>query len=279
MSTRRVLITLAIVAGLALTGCKPAATTAPAPAADAKPPVATVNGQPISADMFAVFVQMQSGGKKPEDIPADKRKEMLDLLVGIVAGEQEAEKENLGQDPDVRGRLELNKVNILFSALAQKYLKEHGPTDAEIRAEYDAKVAAAPKAEYRARHILVKSEDEAVANDVIAKLGKGAKFEDLAKQYSIDPSKGQGGELGWFSPNSMAPEFSAAVMNLKKGEYTKAPVKTQFGWHVIQLEDTRPVTAPAFDQVKDRVAAMLKDKKLRDYIEQLRKAAKVEEKS
>jgi len=170
-------------------------------------------------------------------------------------------------------------VNILFSALAQRYLKDHGPTDAEIRAEYDAKVAAAPKNEYRARHILVKAEDEAVANDVIAKLGKGAKFDDLAKQYSIDPSKSQGGELGWFAPGSMAPEFSAAVMNLKKGDYTKSPVKTQFGWHVIQLEDTRPVTAPPYEQVKDRIAAMLKDKKLREYVEELRKQAKVEEKS
>src|SRR5215472_3796990 len=107
MSTRRVLLPLAIVAGLALTGCKQAATP-PAPAVSATPPVATVNGQPISADMFAVFVQMQTGGKKPADVPADKRKEMLDLLVGIVAGEQEAEKQNLGQDPDVAGRLELN---------------------------------------------------------------------------------------------------------------------------------------------------------------------------
>ena len=271
MMTRSMKMTVAGAILFALAACNPAA-KAPSGAAP-KPPVATVNGKAITADEFAIFVQTQTG-KKAEDLNPEQKKQIVDLLVGAEVGAQEAEKQGLANDPETKARLDFDRTNILFSALAQKYMKDKTPTEAELKAEYDARIAQMPKNEFKARHILVKTEDE--AKDVIAKLDKGAKFEDLAKAVSMDGSKSQGGDLGWFQPGQMVKPFSEAVEKLAKGETTKAPVQSEFGWHVIQLEDTRPITPPPFDQVKDRIAPMVQQKKIKDYIDGLRKAAKIE---
>jgi peptidyl-prolyl cis-trans isomerase C len=271
MMTRSMKMTVAGAILFALAACNPAA-KAPSGAAP-KPPVATVNGKAITADEFAIFVQTQTG-KKAEDLNPEQKKQIVDLLVGAEVGAQEAEKQGLANDPETKARLDFDRTNILFSALAQKYMKDKTPSEAELKAEYDARIAQMPKNEFKARHILVKTEDE--AKDVIAKLDKGAKFEDLAKAVSMDGSKSQGGDLGWFQPGQMVKPFSEAVEKLAKGETTKAPVQSEFGWHVIQLEDTRPITPPPFDQVKDRIAPMVQQKKIKDYIDGLRKAAKIE---
>ncbi len=275
MITRSVKLTAALATVLALAACNPAAKpkSADAPAAAEKPAVATVNNKTISAAEFALFVQTQTG-KKPEDLPVEQRKQALEVLVGVEAAAQEAEKQGLASDPDTKARLDFDRTQLLFQTLAQKFLKDKTPTDAELKAEYDAKIAEMPKTEYKARHILVKTEAE--AKDVLAKLAKGAKFEDLAKAVSVDGSKTQGGELGWFGPGQMVKPFSEAVAKLNKGETTKEPVQSEFGFHVIQLEDTRAVTPPPFDQVKDRLAPMIQQKKVKDYIDSLRKAAKIE---
>jgi peptidyl-prolyl cis-trans isomerase C len=156
----------------------------------------------------------------------------------------------------------------------QKYLKDRKPTEQELRAEYETQVAAMPKTEYHARHILLASEP--TAQKIIERLDKGEKFDAIAKSDSLDPSKSTGGDLGWFSPERMMPEFSGAVVALKPGEYTHNPVHTQYGWHVIQLLDTREVTPPPFDQVKGRLEQIVQAKKFRSYTDDLMKTAKVE---
>jgi peptidyl-prolyl cis-trans isomerase C len=155
-------------------------------------------------------------------------------------------------------------------------LKGYQPTDAELHAEYDSAVAAMDKNEYHARHILVADKDQ--ADQVVKKLKGGAKFEDLAKSQSIDGSKTNGGDLGWFTLARMVKPFGDAVKGLKKGEYTQQPVQTQFGWHVIKLEDTRDVTPPPFDQVKSQLTNAVIRKKLQAYVDQLKKDAKIEKK-
>ena len=154
------------------------------------------------------------------------------------------------------------------------YLKDRKPTDAELKAEYDTQVAAMPKMQYKARHILVKTKEEADA--IIAELKKGAKFEKLAAEKSLDGSKTNGGDLGWFSPGNMVKPFADAVAGLKKGETTSTPVQSEFGWHVIRLDDTRETAPPSFDSVKDRLAQIVEAKKFKAYGDSLVKAAKVE---
>ncbi|MBS0394402.1 MAG: peptidylprolyl isomerase, partial [Proteobacteria bacterium] len=273
MTTRLWIPALATVAALGLAACNKGGQTAPA--ASAKPPVATINGQPISAEAFAVFTEAQLN-KKPEDVAPEQRKKLLESMEDLYAVAQEAEKQNVASDPDVAARIELGRLNTLASAAIQKFIKDKQATEADLKAEYDRQIGQMPKAEYHASHILVK--EEAQAKDVIAQLGKGAKFDALAKKLSADPgSASKGGDLGWFTPEKMVPPFSAAVAKLSKGEYTKEPVQTQFGWHVIRLEDSRPITPPPFEQVKDRLGGLVQQHQAREYIEGLRKVAKIEE--
>jgi len=133
-----------------------------------------------------------------------------------------------------------------------------------------------PKTEYHARHILVATEQ--FAQKLIDQLDKGGKFEELAKKESMDPSKDNGGDLGWFTPDRMVPPFSQAVVGLTKGGYTKKPVQTQYGWHVIRLDETRDVAPPPFDSVKDRLGQIVEAKKFKSYTDELAKTAKIEKK-
>jgi peptidyl-prolyl cis-trans isomerase C len=186
---------------------------------------------------------------------------------------QEAVKQGLDKSGDTGFILELSRLNVLGQAAGEHYLKDKKPTDAELRAEYDAYLAAAPKSEYHARHILVATEP--FADKIIQRLGRGEKFEDLAKVESMDPSNSNGGDLSWIRPESVPPEFMKALETLKPGEYTKAPVQTSFGWHIIQLVETRPVTPQSFDQRKPRIEQEIERKKFKDYVDDLMRAAQV----
>src|SRR6185295_14547235 len=139
----------------------------------------------------------------------------------------------------------------LQQAVSERYLKDKKPTEQELRAEYETQVASLPRLEYHPRHILVATEP--FAEKLIAQLDKGAKFEDLAKRESMDSSKDNGGDLGWFTPDRMVKSFADAVVALKPGDYTKTPVQTQYGWHVIQLVETRDLSPPPYDKVKQRL--------------------------
>jgi len=183
-------------------------------------------------------------------------------------------KEAVDKDPDVAAQLAVVRMRVLADAESAKYLKDKEPTDAELHAEFDSAVAAMDKTEYHARHILVSSKEAADA--AIKKIKGGAKFEDIAKAESTDSSKANGGDLGWFTLARMAKPFGDAVKGLKKGEMTATPVQTQFGWHVIKLEDTRETSPPPFEQVKQQVSNGVMQKKLQTYVDGLKKTAKIE---
>ncbi|MFI4913570.1 MAG: peptidylprolyl isomerase [Steroidobacterales bacterium] len=263
---------------LAVTACNRAsnsASTSAPPAAPAEKPVATVNGTPISREMYDYYVKSTTN-KASSELTAEQRTQLLDNLIRGELVAQQAMKDGVDKATETASQLDLARIQILEQADVEHYLKDKKPTDAETKAEYDAQVAAMPKTQYHARHILVAATDEAKAKSIIEQLKKGAKFEDLAKKDSIDSSKDQGGDLGWFSPSNMVKPFADAVVALKKGEYTQAPVQSQFGWHVIRLDDTRETPVPPFDQVKDRVVQIVEQKKFKSYTDDLLKSAMVE---
>jgi peptidyl-prolyl cis-trans isomerase C len=256
---------------------KQVASTAPQSAPpSSSPALAVVNGTPISRTEFDVYVKNLLQGKQQE-LTADQKSQVLDELIGMQLLAAQAEKDGLQNDPDTQAQLQLLRTRVLADAASQKYLKSQQPSDMELHAEYDAGVAGMDKTEYKARHILVASKE--LADQMIKKLKAGAKFEDLAKANSTDNgSKNNGGDLGWFNPARMVKPFSDAVKNLKKGEVTPEPVQTQYGWHVIQLEDTREATPPPFEQVKAQLTNGAVRKKLQAYVAELKKDAKIERK-
>jgi peptidyl-prolyl cis-trans isomerase C len=268
---------LTVGALLALAACsKPGATDKPAAAAatPAKPPLVTVNGIALSQQLFDEYVQAVA--RKPSsELTAEEREQLKENLVRIALIAEQAEKDGLTQDPDVATRLQLTRLEVLQQAAGKKYLKENTPTDAVLRAEFDAQVASAPLVEYQARHILVSSED--VANKIITQLNAGSDFATLAKRLSSHKESAQrGGDLGWFGPRDMDAGFTNAVALLKKGEYTKTPVQTTFGWHVIQLQDTRDRAPPVFDDVKDRLTQFVVAKKFKAMSDAMLKSAKID---
>ena len=268
---------LVVGAALALAACgKPAAEkTTAAPATPAKPPLITVNGKPISNELYEDYVKAVTQGKGSSELPPDVQEQIKENLVRIELLAQQAEKDGLTQDPEIASRLELSRLNLLQQAVGQKYLKERTPTDAELRAEFDTQMASSPLVEYHARHILVSSQD--VAQKVIDQLKNGGDFASLAKRLSSDKgSAAKGGDLDWFPPNAMVKPFSDAVALLKNGEVTKTPVQTEYGWHVIQLLGTRDRAPPSFEAVQEQLKQIVMSKKFRAYSDELLKAAKVE---
>jgi peptidyl-prolyl cis-trans isomerase C len=245
--------------GLLLTaGC----TKADTPAEATGKPVAVVNGTPISRDVFDLYVKTRHQGKTAGDLTAEEQGEALDELIKMYVGAQEADKHELvGKSA---------RAELLF----KKFTEGAEPTDAELKAEYDARIAEAPKEEFHARHILV--DDEAKAKELIAQLDKGGNFEQLAKDNSKDGSATEGGDLGWFNANQMVKPFSDAVQQLETGKYTATPVKSEFGWHVIRLEEKRATTPPPFDTVKTQLGPLVNQKKFEAHLDELVKTAKVE---
>jgi peptidyl-prolyl cis-trans isomerase C len=184
---------------------------------------------------------------------------------GIAAG--------LDKDPSVKAQISLTRANVLSETILKRYLDEHPVTDEQIQAEYDNQVATTPP-EYNARHILV--DDKALAEAIIEKLKAGGDFAALAKEHSKDGSAQSGGDLGWFSPQQMVPPFADAVEKLEKGKFSLTPVETQFGWHVILLNDKREASLPPLAQVKDRVKQLVQRKMVTEHVEELRKASKID---
>lgn len=236
---------------------------------------ATVNGETITTKDFDSFVTaMTNGALTADKLTPEQRKMVTDRLIVMHVAAADAVKNGLEKQPDTEAELKMMRLNVLSSATIKKYIDGIKISDADVQAEYTTKYGT-PKREFKAQHILVKTQEEADA--LIAKLKKGADFSELAKKNSIDPGSGKnGGELGWFAEGAMVPEFTAAVEHLEKGKFTETPVKTQFGYHIIKLEDTRDSSPPPLDQVKPQIENELKQKKVQEYIESLRKDAKVD---
>ncbi|MGZ8158116.1 MAG: peptidylprolyl isomerase [Methylobacter sp.] len=248
----------------------PAATAAPV--VDKADAIAVVNGQYISKSALETLEKEIAERSHGQTFPKEKLVEELvqrELLV------QDATQKQLDKSPEVIAQLEAAKKALLTQADLQNFIKANPVTEAEIKAEYDSKVAAEKGTEFKARHILVKTEAE--AKKLIAELDKGADFAKLANKNSLDAKESQnGGDLGWFSAGQMVAPFSEAVSALEKGKYSKEPVKTQFGFHVILKEDSRPLTPPPLEAVKEQLTPFLQRKKVQGMIETLRKQAKVE---
>jgi len=272
-STQRTRVFAVAAITLLLAACgKGQQAAAPAAATDkpATPPVAVVDGTPISREAYDDYLKSLLRGKPLTDVTAEEKNQVLDQMINMQLIAAQADKDGLDKDPDVATRIALLRTQILADAAAQKYVKSNEPSDQELHAAYDATT---DKTEYHASHILVPTKEK--ADQLIKKIKGGAKFEDVAKAESTDNSKANGGDLGWFTVARMVKPFGDAVKGLKKGEFTTNAVQTQYGWHIIKLEDTRD--AP-FDQMKPQLTNGIMQKKFQDYIDGLKKTAKIDKK-
>jgi peptidyl-prolyl cis-trans isomerase C len=235
--------------------------------------LAVVNGKPVPSSRVEALKQQveRSGRPVTPEILAQIKEELIAREIFM----QEARKRGLDASEDYKAQLELARQSLLIRELFANFQKKNPVTDAEIKAEYDKFVAANGGKEYRARHILVEKEDEAKA--LIADIKKGGKFEDLAKKASKDPGSGaNGGDLDWANAASYVPEFSNAMVKLEKGQMTDTPVKSQFGFHIIRVDDVRDAQLPKLEEVKPQITQQLTQSKLGKFQEDLRSKAKVQ---
>ena len=276
MMPRKSRILLACAASmLVLSACNPddKAKSAAGPAAK-EAAAATVNGIAISKNRVDMIVKQGLASGQPDSPEA--RKGIIEKLAMQTLAADEAIKKGLDKSPEIMAQIDLIRQSVLANAYVQDLIKNSTASDDMLKAEYEKIKATITGTEYKARHILV--EKEADAKDIIAKLKKDpGLFEKLAMEKSKDAgSKVRGGELGWFDLSRMVPEFGSAVSKLEKGAITQKPIKTQFGYHVIQLEDTRPIEAPPFEEVKPQLAQHLQQQNVQKQMEDLKAKAKIE---
>jgi peptidyl-prolyl cis-trans isomerase C len=236
--------------------------------------IAIVNGKAVpKARVEALMSQALRQGNQQRT--PELEQQVRDEVVLREMFMQEAEKRGLAASPDYKAQMEFARQTILIRELFADYQKKNPVTDAEVQAEYDKFKSQSGGTEYRARHILVEKEDD--AKSLIAQIKGGAKFEDLAKKNSKDPGSGEnGGDLDFAAAGAYVPEFSQAMVKLKKGELTEAPVKTQFGWHVIKLEDTREAKFPPLEEVKGQIQQRIGQQKLAEFRDSIRAKAKTD---
>lgn len=261
----------------ALTGCNAAETAgkpeAKSAAVSSSKPVAIVNGVAIPQSQYNLLKQDRIQQGQPDN--AQTEAALRDSLINAQILAQQATKMGLDKDPTLQTRLDLVKTEMLAKAYLANYVKTHPISEAELKAQYDKVKAQMGTKEYEVSHILVGSEAE--AKKIIAELNsKKAKFEDLAKKESKDSSAAKGGLIGWAAPSNLVKEFSDAMVQLKKGEYTKTPVHTQFGWHVIRVDNIRDLKIPPFSEVKDQLRGQMEQEMVKKEITDMRASAKVE---
>jgi peptidyl-prolyl cis-trans isomerase C len=265
---------LAVCAAMALAACAKQSDKPAAAAAPASPPAVTVNGKAISQSTFELYVSMLAH-KPYAEVPPEDREQIRENLVRLELFAQDAEKSGLSKDPELVSAIEIARLQLIRQSIAQKVAKEGAPTETELRAEYDAQIAAMPNVDLRVRHIVLSGED--VAQKVIDRLKGGADFAALARQMSIDKESARaGGELGWIPPNAFGPELATGLLLLKKGEVSPRPLQSRMGWHVVQIEDTRDSQPPPFDKVQDQLSKLVLSKRLTKKSDDLLKAAKVD---
>ena len=235
--------------------------------------IAVVNGTPIpKARADALIDQLvHQGQQDTPQLQMAVREELVNREILM----QEALRRGLPNRPDIKAQIAVAQQTVVLRALIEDFVKNNTPTDAEVTARYNALIKDAGGKEYHLHHILVDNEQQ--AKDLIAKIKAGASFEDLAKQYSKDPGSGKnGGDLDWSDPKAYVPEFADAATHLQKGQMTDTPVHTQFGWHIIRLDDTRDITPPPLEQVRPQIVQQIQQEKLQAFEEGLRKNAKVQ---
>ena len=235
--------------------------------------IAVVNGTPIpKARADALIDQLvHQGQQNTPQLQMAVREELVNREILM----QEALRRGLPNRPDIKAQIAVAQQTVVLRALIEDFVKNNTPTDTEVTARYNALLKDAGGKEYHLHHILVDNEQQ--AKDLIAKIKAGASFEDLAKQYSKDPGSGKnGGDLDWSDPKAYVPEFADAATHLQKGQMTETPVHTQFGWHIIRVDDVRAVTPPPLEQVRAQIVQQIQQEKLQAFEEGLRKNAKIQ---
>jgi peptidyl-prolyl cis-trans isomerase C len=225
--------------------------------------VTTEDGTAVPESLFRYYA-LNALQKQPEDLTAEEREAVLESVARLSLLADAAEEAGLPQERMIAVELELQRMQLLARAMVNRYVQENPPTEAELRAEYEASQEEFAATELKARHILLETEEEAQA--VIEELQEGADFAEMAQQHSTGPTGPDGGDLGWFNPDSMVPPFAEAASAMEVGSYTSEPVQTQFGWHVILLEDRRENQAPGLDAVRADITNRVNQKKLEEYI-------------
>lgn len=253
-------LALGLIAGLFIHGAVAAA------------PIATVNGKAIAAERADVMISEQRAQGAPDN--QQLRDAVREELIRREVLAQEAGKKGLDKKADVQAQMDLARQAVLLRAYVQDFMKSNPITEADLKKEYDSIKAQMGAKEYKPRHVLLETEEEAKA--VIAKLRAGEKFEELAKQSKDPGSKDTGGDLGWSNPGMFVKPFSEAMVKLEKGQYSAVPVKSDFGYHVIQLDDVREMKAPEFATVKAQLEQRLQQQKIEQHIMDLRNKAKVQ---
>lgn len=263
----------ALLAVLLTTGIAQAEETTPetVPAGDVN--IATVNGTPYSLELFRMFYMERMQETQQQNDQAFQQQAFNEFMSLVVAS-QEAERRKLQDDPGITTALELQRLKVLSNAAVAAMSRDIEVSDEELKNAYEQVKKQAERTEYKARHILVK--DEAEAKKLIKELDKKADFAELAKKHSLGPTAKNGGELEWFDQSQMVEPFANAVAAMKPGNYSKEPVQTQFGWHVIKLEETRMAEPPAFEDIKPQLTAMVQRQKIGEQLIAMRDKAMVE---
>ncbi len=233
--------------------------------------IATVNGKTIPKNRADALVAAQTAQGHPDS--EELRQAVREELIRREVLAQEAQRKGFDKKPEIQGQIDLARQSVLIGAYMQDYVKTHPVSEDAIKKEYEAVKAQLGDKEYKARHILVATEAE--AKDIIAKLDKGEKFEDLAKESKDPGSKERGGDLGWAAPSNYVKPFSDAMVKLEKGKYTETPVKSDFGYHVIMLEDVRELKLPSIEEARPQLAQRLQQQMVEKNILELRNKAKV----
>ena len=232
---------------------------------------AVINGAEVSTEVFNMYLESRTQ-KPAADATEQERNAVMDELTDIYLLTTQPRADVLAKNPRTRAQIELQRRGILAQAVAADFLASNQATDEEILSAYKQQTELSPPQEFKARHILVEAQGE--AKSIIAELEGGADFIELAKAKSTGPSGPNGGDLGWFGPNQMVAPFSQAVAQLENGAFTKQPVQTQFGWHVILREDSREAQPPTLESVRDVVKQRVEQEKLQKYLQELRATQK-----
>ena len=231
----------------------------------------TVNGKDVDSAVVDLYFAGRLGGRPSESATAEEREVLIGELRDIYILATQDEMAEVAKEPRIAAQIELQTQAILAQEAAARYYETITVTEEELLEVYGQQIELAPPLQFKARHILVESQGEAV--DIIAELDGGADFATLAEEKSTGPSGPNGGDLGWFSPNQMVAPFSAAVDQLDDGSYTTEPVQTDFGWHVILREDSRETEAPTFESVRENIEQVVQQNKFQAHLEELREAA------
>ncbi|HEU5338267.1 MAG TPA: peptidylprolyl isomerase [Sulfuricaulis sp.] len=271
---RKTLVLYLIVAGLFIAGCDKMASK------ETGKVMATVNGENIMESDYQNYLQLRRQQVGPITDKDKEKKVVLDEMTEKMLLAQQAIGNKLDQDPEVSSLMKRVREEILVQALKRKLLRDHPITEEDVKKRFEQEVSNTHKTEYKVRHILVK--EEAEAKEILGQLGKGGKFDKLAKEKSIDTQTGkEGGDLGWINQGMVVPEFFSAVIAMKKGTVSAEPVKSDFGWHIIKVDDTRPLKIPTFEQfmsdqrARSNIYRKMQDDKMAELVKDLKSKAKI----